>query len=100
MSAGDASLSVWEDSIPSLNAGHKARDVWELAFKRQVFARIVQTLRRLGWTVAQPPINPHDVKHYGAVLHGGPASATATAGELKGELEVSGRSITFKTWQA
>ncbi len=103
VSFGDASLAVWEDSIPSANSvdGFKKRDAWELAFKRQVFARIVQTLRRLGWTVAQPPLNPHYVKHYGGRVArwASERHRDCSKGDLKGELEVSGRSITFKMWQ-
>ena len=101
VSFGDASLSVWEEGIPSPSAGFKERDAWELAFKRQVFARIVQTLRRLGWTVTQPPIKPHDVKHYGGTVArwASERHRDCIKGDLKGELEVSGRSITFKMWQ-
>ena len=103
VSFGDASLSVWEDTMPSLSGldAHKKRDAWESAFKRQVFARIVQTLRRIGWTVEQPAINLHDVKHYS-----GRVARWATErhrnyskGDLKGELEISGRSINFQMWQ-
>ena len=103
VSFGDASLSVWEETMPSLNtaADHKKRDAWELAFKRQVFARIIQALNRLGWTVAQPPIKPHDVKHYGGAVArwASERRRDCSKGELKGELEVSGRSITFKMWR-
>ena len=103
VSFGDASLSVWEESIPSANSvdGFKKRDAWELEFKRQVFARIVQTLNRLGWTVKQPAINPHDVKHYGGRVarRATELHRNCSKGDLKGELEVSGRSITFKMWQ-
>lgn len=104
VSFSDASLSVWEESIPSPHdaGGHKARDAWELAFRRQVFKRIIQTLNRLGWTVAQPPINPHDVKHYGGTVArwASERRRDCSKGDLKGELEVSGRSITFKMWQS
>lgn len=104
VSFGDASVNVWEDSIPSPSGpcGFKARDAWELEFKSQVFARIVQTLNRLGWTVERPAINPHDVKHYG-----GPVARRATErhrncskGDLKGELEISGRTIKLEMWQS
>lgn len=103
VSFGDASLAVREDTMPSLNtaADHKKRDAWELAFKRQVFARIIQTLNRLGWTVAQPPIKPHDVKHYGGRVArwASERHRDCSKGDLKGELSISGRCIDFKMWQ-
>ena len=103
VSFGDASVSVWEDGIPAANSvdGFKKRDAWEAAFKRQVFARIVQTLNRLGWTVVQPPIKPHDVKHYGGRVArwASERHRDCSKGDLKGELEVSGRCINFKMWQ-
>ena len=103
VSFGDASVSVWEESIPSPRGpgGFKARDAWELAFKRQVFARIVQTLNRLGWTVEQPAIKPHDVKHYGGQVSrwASERRRNCSKGDLKGELEVSGRTIKFEMWQ-
>lgn len=92
VSFGDASLSVWEEGIPSPSAGFKERDAWELAFKRQVFARIVQTLRRVGWTVG-----PWDrAEQYKAIAD---KHRTCSKGGLQGELSVSGRSIEFKMWQ-
>ena len=103
VSFGDASVSVWEESIPSPSGpgGFKARDAWELAFKRQVFSRIVQTLRRIGWTVEKPPINPHDVKHYSARVArmASERRRTCSKGGLQGELTVGGRCIKFKMWQ-
>lgn len=103
VSFGDASLSVLEESIPSRSGvdGIKARDALEQAFKREVFARIVQTLNRLGWTVEKPPINPHDVKHYGGTVArwASERHRNCSKGDLKGELEVMGRCIKFEMWQ-
>lgn len=97
---GDASLSVWEEGL-STRMSHKERDAWELAFKREVFARIVQQLNRLGWTVDQPAINPHDVKHYGGLVARWATERrrNCSKGDLKGELEISGRTIKFEMWQ-
>lgn len=91
---GDASVSVWEEGISAArNAdGYAGEKAWCLAFKRQVFARIVQTLHRIGWTVAQW----EDAERYKAIAAN---HRTCSKGELKGELDVSGRSITFKMWQ-
>lgn len=103
VSFGDASLSVWEESIPSPSGpgDFKARDAWELAFKRQVFARVVQALNRLGWTVAKPPIKPHDVKHYGGRVArlASERHRDCSKGDLRGELKISGRTIKFEMWQ-
>lgn len=96
VSFGDASLSVWEESIPSANSvdGFKKRDAWEAAFKRQVFARIIQTLRRIGWTVA-PWVDAEKYKSKSFVL----SHRTCSKGDLQGELSVSGRAIKFQMWQ-
>lgn len=94
VSFGDASVSVWEESIPSPSGpgGFKARDAWELAFKRQVFARVVQTLNRIGWTVG-----PWDsAEQYKAIAD---RHRTCSKGDLKGELSVGGRVVKFEMWQ-
>lgn len=100
---GDASLSVWEDTMPSLNCADstKKRDAWEAAFKKQVFARIIQQLNRLGWTCTKPPIDPHSVKHYGGNVArwASERHRNCSNGDLKAELSISGRSIDFKMWQ-
>lgn len=90
----DASISIWEDSIPSANSidGFKKRDAWELAFKRQVFARVVQTLNRLGWTVG--PWDQTEQYKCIALSH-----RTCRKGDLHGELSVGGRVVEFKMWQ-
>ena len=48
VSFGDASFSIWEEG---LGGTRQERDNWVRTFKRQVFARIIQQLNRLGWTV-------------------------------------------------
>lgn len=95
---GDASISIWEEGIPS---EWNAKREWELVFKRQVFARIVQTLNRLGWTCTMPEIDAHSVKHYGGNVARWSAERRreCSKGDLKGALEVHGRSITFEMWQ-
>lgn len=93
---GDASLSVWEEGLRTARdvGGYAGERAWEAAFKRQVFARIVQTLRRIGWMV-EPWVDgsKYDCKSFAL------SRRTCCKGELKGELEVSGRSISFKMWQ-
>lgn len=101
VSFGDASLAVWEEGLKS-RMTWKEKEAWERQFKRDVFARIVQQLRRMGWTVTMPPIDQHAVKHYG----GGVARYSAERkricmkGDLKGDLEISGRHIEFKMFQS
>lgn len=94
VSFGDASLSIWEESIPAPTRDFKERDAWELAFKRQVFARIVQTLNRLGWTCAIPESY---IEQYS--LSFARARRECSKGDLKGFLDVSGRTISFEMWQ-
>jgi hypothetical protein len=91
---GEASLFVWEEGISSARAagGYKAAQAWELQFKRDVFARIVQTLRRIGWTVG--PWDQAD--QYKAIALG---HRTCSKGDIKGQLDVSGRCIKFEMWQ-
>lgn len=96
VSFGDASVSVWEEGIRAARdaGGHAGEKAWELAFKRQVFARIVQTLNRLGWTC----VVPQDyVKQYS--LSFASDRRECSKGDLKGFLDVSGRCIEFEMWQ-
>lgn len=88
---GDASLGVWEEGLNS-HMTYQQRDAWELAFKRQVFARIIQTLNRLGWTVG--PWSDAEKYQSIALSH-----RTCRKGYLHGELSVSGRHIEFQMWQ-
>lgn len=97
----DASLAVWEDGTPAKGQSCGLDPIWERDFKRQVFARIVQTLNRLGWTFTMPAISDHDVKHYGGDVARWSAERKryCTKGDLKADLSVSGRHIEFKMFQ-
>ncbi|RMX08541.1 hypothetical protein D8I35_05550 [Corticibacter populi] len=90
----DASVSVWEEGLAEArnSGGIKGADAWELAFKRQVFARIIQTLNKIGWTVAPW----EDAPKYRAIAL---SYRSCHKGDLKGELSISGRHIEFKMWQ-
>ncbi|TYK74325.1 hypothetical protein FSY45_19365 [Comamonas sp. Z1] len=88
---GDASISIWEEGIPR---EWKAAKEWEVLFKRQVFARIVQTLNRLGWTCEIPQ---DYIKQYGQAF--ARDYRICHKGDLKGWLETSGRVIRFEMWQ-
>ncbi len=93
----DASLSVWEEGISATRAagGYDGERAWERQFKRDVFARIVQQLNRLGWTCVMPE---EKVTHYGpwfALRH-----RFCQKGDLKGDLSISGRCIEFEMFQS
>lgn len=93
VSFGDASLAVWEEGLtPRMT--FKERDAWEFAFKRQVFARIVQQLNRLGWTCSVPQ---HYVEQYSRSF--AEDRRECSKGDLKGWLEINGRHIEFEMWQ-
>jgi len=96
---GDASLSVWEEGIPR---EWDPKVKWEQKFKREVFARIVQTLNRIGWTCTMPPINLHSVKHYGGNVErwSRERKRFCVKGDLKADLEISGRTITLQMFQS
>jgi hypothetical protein len=91
---GDASISIWEEGISQARSegGYAGEKAWERKFKRDVFARIVQTLNRLGWTVG--PWDKTAQYKCIALNH-----RTCSKGDLKGELDVTGRCIKFEMWQ-
>lgn len=83
---GDASLNIWEDPSGSVWGE------WGRQFKAQVFKRIIQQLNRLGWTVG-----PWDQAEQFAPI--ADSHRTCHKGDLKGQLELSGRCIKFEMWQ-
>lgn len=87
---GDASLHVWEDGIKAARDadGWEGEKRWVRQFKREVFARIVQTLNRLGWAVGP---NTHIFK--------GNNNRYCRKGDLRADLKLSGRTIQFKMFQ-
>lgn len=100
----DASLNVWEEGISAARdaGGVKGADDWERQFKRDVFARIVQTMKRIGWDVSMPEIDPGCVKHYGGRVARWAAERKryCVKGDLKADLSTSGRSITLEFFQS
>lgn len=99
---GDACLSIYEEGISAARAdGYQAEKAWCRQFKREVFARIVQTLRRLGWSCTMPEIKEHDVKHYGGNVARWSAESKRLCqkGELYADLDISGRCIGLKFFQ-
>lgn len=91
VSFGEASLSVWEEGIADARraGGWEAAEAWERQFKRDVFARIVQQMNRLGWTVGkQHYISDRNNRRF------------CQKGDLKADLEISGRHIELKMFQS
>ncbi|WP_440466928.1 hypothetical protein ACKI1H_27260 [Pseudomonas sp. YH-1] len=81
----DASLTIREDRE---HMGWNEQKAWERDFKRQVFARIVQTLNRLGYTVGP---NTH--------IFTDNNNRYARKGDLRADLKLCGRSITLDFFQ-
>jgi hypothetical protein len=90
----DAGIAIWEEGISAARAagGWPAEKAWNQRFKREVFARIVQTLNRIGWTVG--PWDKAEQFKVLAINH-----RTCRKGDLHGELDISGRCIKFEMWQ-
>lgn len=89
ISFGDASLCIWEEPRSEVWGP------WGQAFKREVFARIVQQLNRLGWTCTVPA---DMVVQYG--LKFARQHRYCVKGDLKADLEVSGRAIKLQVFQS
>ena len=100
----DAGLAVWEEGISEARSagGMNGARNWELQFKRDVFKRVIQTLNRLGWSVTMPEIDPHDVMHYGGNVArwASERRRLCSKGDLKADLEISGRHIELKMFQS
>lgn len=100
---GDAYISLYEEGISAARAagGYQGEKQWVRQFKRDVFARIVQMLNRLGWECKQPTIKESDVKNYGGTVArwASESHRNCRKGDLFGELNISGRCIKFEMWQ-
>lgn len=86
----DAGLLVWEEGISDARnaGGWEAAQAWERQFKRDVFARIVQTLNRLGWKVT-----------VGTYIFTGNNARYCLKGDLQADLLLQGRHIELKFFQ-
>lgn len=88
---GDASIAAWEEPV---RRGALEWQDWERQFKRDVFKRMIQQLRRMGWSCEVPA---DMIERYGyrfACLH-----RYCRKGDLQGFLDLSGRVIKFQMWQ-
>jgi len=89
---GNAYLKIMEEGIPR---DWDARKDWEKNFKRQVFARIVQQMNRLGWTCRVPE---DMIEQYSADFARN--HRACRKGDLHAFLDLSGRCIELKFWQS
>ncbi|MBB3017629.1 hypothetical protein FHR70_000669 [Microvirga lupini] len=88
---GDAALYISEEG---LGGSWEERTAWGKKFKREVFARIIQQLNRIGWTVG--PWDEADQYKIIANNH-----RTCSKGEhLHALLDLSGRCIRLEMWQS
>lgn len=83
----DAALAIWEEGLNSSMTWNQ-KTAWERQFKRDVFARIVQTLHRLGWTT-----------QVGTYIFTGNDARYCTKGDLQADLKISGRHIELDFFQ-
>ena len=88
---GNASLNVCEEGIPR---DWRERQVWEKAFKHQVFKRIIQTLNRIGWKCVIPQ---DKIDQYSQQFAEG--RRYCVKGDLKADLSISGRCIELNFFQ-
>ncbi|MBU9174018.1 hypothetical protein [Burkholderia gladioli] len=99
----DASLSIWEEGLSGSRAagGFAGEDCWKRDFKRDVFLRVAQMLRRLGWSCSMPPIDAGTAKRYGGNVARWWAEnhRECSKGTLSGELDINGCCVEFKMWQ-
>ncbi len=84
----DASIHVWEES------NGPAFGEWERQFKKDVFIRMAQQLRRLGWRTEVPADMVKTYSRSFAENH-----RYCQKGDLQGFLDLSGRHIEFEMWQ-
>lgn len=91
VSFGDASLNVWEE--PGRRGALQWQE-WERQFKKDVFLRIAQQLRRIGW---QTEVPEDMVENYGRPFAEG--YRYCRKGDLQALLNLCGRHIKFEMWQ-
>lgn len=84
----DASINIWEEPES------RVLGEWERQFKKDVFLRMAQQLRRLGWKTEAPK---DMVEQYGQSF--AENHRYCRKGDLQGFLDLSGRCIEFEMWQ-
>lgn len=98
---GPASLSVVEEGAYNVR-DYKVQKAWERDYKNQVFKRVVWMMRNIGWICTMPEVDPEDKKRYGFGIaeESCRRKRFCQKGNLKADLEMSGRSITLKFFQS
>lgn len=84
----DAEIRIWEEGL-NPHMSWEDRQAWQRQYKRDVFARIIQTLNRLGWSVGR--------QHHIFTTND---ARFCQKGDLKGDLKISGMQIEFKMFQS
>jgi hypothetical protein len=90
---GDAALYIWEEG---LGGSWEERRAWERKFKRQVFARIIQQMNRIGWNVGPWA----DAEHYKSKSFASNHRTCSKGEHLHALLDISGRCIKLEMWQS
>jgi hypothetical protein len=87
---GDASICICEEGISAAReaGGYPAAKAWEAQFNRDVFRRMRQLMRKLGWQLE--PMN---------YIFNGPGSRYCRKGALRGDLIASGRTVKLEMFQ-
>lgn len=98
---GTASLSVVEEGSYNVR-DYSVQKAWERDYKNQVFKRVVWMMRNIGWTCTMPEVDQYAKKQYGYGIAEESARRErfCQKGDLKADLEMSGRSITLKFFQS
>lgn len=99
ISFGDAKIFVRTDGYPH-RAAWKDQKAWESKFKREVFARVVQQLNRMGWTRTLPAFDQRECDRYPLIYQDSRRSEReCRRGDLQGRLQMNYGSLKFEMWQ-
>ena len=93
-----ARLEIQEEGRPR---DFREGEAWEHTYKNQVFKRVVWMLNQLGWKCTMPEVEPYAKKAYGKyAMESCRRKRFCQKGDLKADLEMSGRSIELKFFQS
>ncbi|RAU43470.1 MULTISPECIES: UvrB/UvrC motif-containing protein [unclassified Pseudomonas] len=96
---GDANFYVRTEGYPH-GAPWKEQKAWESRFKREVFARIVQQLNRMGWSCKLPEFDQRECDRYPSIYQDSRrAERECRRGDLQGNLKMSFGTLEFQMWQ-
>ncbi|WHL28135.1 UvrB/UvrC motif-containing protein [Pseudomonas juntendi] len=96
---GDASIVVRTEGYPHRTAWADQK-AWEGKFKREVFARVVQQLNRMGWKCQLPAFNQREKDQYPSIYEDSRRSEReCRRGDLQGNLKMDFGTLKFEMWQ-